>query len=206
MGKEGQNYWVSRGGRCRLTAPEHLRPSGPDETGEFLALNGVKRELEQLLDKDFDGEDAYDGEEENNVEDLDDIGSLYSPSVNPDDDRDKELFGDHDILDEEGDAILEHAGDDDEDQAAEGDSKNLERSLQQKKKRRFTLFQSIQHFSKNPKICFPQISAEKCAPHPKSSCIFYRSALVLMKFLQTHRIFFHICNRAAAFMHIWSIK
>ena len=74
------------------------------------------------------------------------------------------------------------------------------------KKRRFTLFQSIQHFSKNPKICFPQISAEKCAPHPKSSCIFYRSALVLMKFLQTHSIFFHICNRAAAFMHIWSIK
>ena len=75
-----------------------------------------------------------------------------------------------------------------------------------RKKSRFTLFQSIQHFSKNPKICFPQISAEKCAPHPKSSCIFYRSALVLMKFLQTHRIFFHICNRAAAFMHIWSIK
>ena len=127
VGKEGQNYWVSRGGRCRLTAPEHLRPSGPDETGEFLALNGVKRELEQLLDKDFDGEDAYDGEEENNVEDLDDIGSLYSPSVNPDDDRDKELFGDHDILDEEGDVILEQAGDNDEGQAAEGDPKDSKR-------------------------------------------------------------------------------
>ena len=87
VGKEGSNYWVSRGGRCRLTAPEHLQPSGPDETGEFLAMNGVKQELDQLLQADFDNDEAYGSEDEGNPGDLDDIDSPYSPSNNPVDDE-----------------------------------------------------------------------------------------------------------------------
>ncbi|CAE6950397.1 GIP [Symbiodinium sp. CCMP2592] len=35
VGREGNNDWISRNGRCRLTAPEHLRPSGPEEVGEY---------------------------------------------------------------------------------------------------------------------------------------------------------------------------
>ena len=128
MGKEGQNYWVSRGGRCRLTAPEHLRPSGPDETGEFLAMNEVKRELEQLLGRDFDGEEAYGTEEDDKAADLDDIDSLYSPSANPEADHDHEQFPeDHDILDEEGDVIVEEAARKEEGRDDEEDSKDSKR-------------------------------------------------------------------------------
>ena len=89
VGREGNNYWVARGGRCRLTAPEHLRPSGPDETGEFLAMNGVKRELEQLFQTDFDDDEAYRG----GIED-------YSPSVGPakDEDMAKKDFDNGDVL------------------------------------------------------------------------------------------------------------
>ena len=122
VGKEGSNYWVSRGGRCRLTAPEHLRPSGPDETGEFLAMNGVKRELDQLLQVDFDNDEAYCSEDEDSPGDLDDIGSEYAPSNNPVDDEEmaEEYDGNKDELDkgdldDEGDVILEPPDDHDND-------------------------------------------------------------------------------------------
>ena len=114
MGKEGNNYWVSRAGRCRLTAPEHLRPSGPDETGEFLAMSNVKRELEQLLNNDFDEKDGHTSEEEDEVGGLDDIGTLYAPSENPGEDEDmgrdhaaKRGAIDRDNHDEEGDVIFD---------------------------------------------------------------------------------------------------
>ena len=112
---------------CRLTAPEHLRPSGPDETGEFLAMNGVKRELEQLLQTDFDDDEAYRSEEGDEANGIDDIGSLYSPSVNPAEDEEmieehhgdeeEPLKGDHD---EEGDVVFEPTYDD-----AAGNNQNL---------------------------------------------------------------------------------
>ncbi|CAE7554203.1 GIP, partial [Symbiodinium pilosum] len=57
VGREGPNYWIAQGGRCRLTSPEHLRPSGPEESGEFLSMAGVKREVELLLQEDLDNED-----------------------------------------------------------------------------------------------------------------------------------------------------
>ena len=110
VGKEGNNYWVSRGGRCRLTAPEHLRPSGPEETGEFIAMNQLKRELDCLLSQDPDDGHMYiDGEE-------DDLGTLYSPSDNPvdggddleldDEEANKEDIGDYE-RDGDGDAVFE---------------------------------------------------------------------------------------------------
>ncbi|CAE7427315.1 GIP, partial [Symbiodinium pilosum] len=125
VGREGNNYWVSRGGRCRLTAPEHLhlRPSGPDETGEFLAMGQVKRELDQLLNQDFDKNDTYasDDEEGNDVED--DIGTLYSPSENHEDgaevediEEDGRSGQDNEpcAVDDEGDEILELLPDQDD--------------------------------------------------------------------------------------------
>ena len=35
------SYSVSRNGRCRLTAAEHLRASGPEEIGEYLTMKGL---------------------------------------------------------------------------------------------------------------------------------------------------------------------
>ena len=114
VGKEGRNYWVSRGGRRRLTAPEHLRPSEPDETGEFLAMNEVKRELDRLLNQDFDGGEAYANEGTDSAAELDDVGTLYSPSANPGEEDDLEIdhegAEDHDghrKVDDEGDEILD---------------------------------------------------------------------------------------------------
>ena len=119
VGREGNNYWVARSGRCRLTAPEHLRPSGPDETGEFLAMNGVKRELEQLLQTDFDDDEAYRGEEGDRADGIEDIDSLYSPSMGPAEDEDmaEKDFNSGDVIakgdyDKDGDAIFEPAYDD----------------------------------------------------------------------------------------------
>ena len=117
VGREGNNYWVSRGGRCRLTAPEHLRPSGPDETGEFLAMGEMKRELEQLLNQDFDGEEVYDGSEGDNDSDVDGIESLYSPSEQRGDGGDDEEHkGEEDCdeepgaVDDDGDQVLQDLG------------------------------------------------------------------------------------------------
>ena len=62
VGREGENYWISRNGRCRLTASEHLRPSGPEEVGEYLRIKGAQAEVEKLLEVDLDAEDTYDGE------------------------------------------------------------------------------------------------------------------------------------------------
>ena len=45
VGREGPNYWVAHGGRCRLTSPEHLRPSGPEESGEFLSTQRFQKPL-----------------------------------------------------------------------------------------------------------------------------------------------------------------
>ena len=104
-GKEGQNYWVARGGRRRLTAPEHLRASGPEETGEFLAMNGVQRELEQLLSQDFDGDEPYGDLDDDGGDGLDDVGSLYSPSENEAENKDIEIDGEGEI-DKDGEGIF----------------------------------------------------------------------------------------------------
>ena len=58
VGREGSNYWISRNGRCRLTAPEHLRPSGPEEIGEYLRVRGAQAEVEKLLEMDLDADET----------------------------------------------------------------------------------------------------------------------------------------------------
>ncbi|CAE7733722.1 GIP [Symbiodinium sp. CCMP2592] len=80
VGREGDNYWISRGGRCRLTAPEHLRPSGPEEVGEFFRLKGAQQEVEKLVQADFDAEETFDFEEPDADMAADDHLSDYWPS------------------------------------------------------------------------------------------------------------------------------
>ncbi|OLQ00470.1 Copia protein [Symbiodinium microadriaticum] len=90
VGREGSNYWISRNGRCRLTAPEHLRPSGPEEIGEYLRVRGAQAEVEKLLEMDLDADETYveeaPPEEQEMVLDSDDefiaagIPSEFAPS------------------------------------------------------------------------------------------------------------------------------
>ena len=77
VGRQGNNYWVSRNGRCRLTAPEHLRASGPEELGEYLTMKGVREEVEKLLEADPDDPEVFNDEEEM----ADDHLSDYEPSL-----------------------------------------------------------------------------------------------------------------------------
>ena len=82
VGQEGGSYWIARGGRCRLTAPEHLRPSGPEESGEYLSMAGVKHEVEKLLSQDLDAAETYEDEDDEAMDDEDpaDHMSDYVPS------------------------------------------------------------------------------------------------------------------------------
>ena len=70
VGREGDNYWISRNGRCRLTAAEHLRPSGPEEVGEYLRMKGAQAEVEKLLEADFDDENTFDAEKFDTDDDM----------------------------------------------------------------------------------------------------------------------------------------
>ena len=38
IGYEGVNAWVTRGGRCVLCAPEHLRLATPEELGQAFSI------------------------------------------------------------------------------------------------------------------------------------------------------------------------
>ena len=77
VGKQGASYWVSRNRRCRLTAAEHLRASGPEEIGEYLTMKGVKDEVNRLLSMDPDDPETWgEGDEKEANDHLSD----YSPS------------------------------------------------------------------------------------------------------------------------------
>ncbi|OLP75510.1 Copia protein [Symbiodinium microadriaticum] len=60
VGKEGGNLWLSKSGRCRLTSPEHVRPTTPEEVGELLAMKGTQKEVEKLLEYDPDDDQHFD--------------------------------------------------------------------------------------------------------------------------------------------------
>ena len=55
IGREGHNYWVARGGRCLLVAPEHLREARHEEVSEGLRIRVAMRELKQLMEAEDDG-------------------------------------------------------------------------------------------------------------------------------------------------------
>ena len=51
IGQEGHNFWVARGGRCLLAAPEHLRLAQHEEVSEMLRLKTSMAELRKVLSK-----------------------------------------------------------------------------------------------------------------------------------------------------------
>ena len=54
IGNEGSNVWAARGGRCILAASEHLRPAEHEEVSEMLRLKAALKEVEQVMDKEFE--------------------------------------------------------------------------------------------------------------------------------------------------------
>ena len=73
IGREGQNYWAARGGRCLLVAPEHLRTAHHEEVSETLRLKISMLGLKKLMEAEDDSimDDELDGvDEQPAVEDL----------------------------------------------------------------------------------------------------------------------------------------
>ncbi|OLP81847.1 Copia protein [Symbiodinium microadriaticum] len=85
VGKEGGNYWVSKGGRCRLTSAEHLRPTTAEEVGALLSMRSTQREVERLLDHDPDADEAYEeddqGELHGSGDDMSWMGDEMAPDI-----------------------------------------------------------------------------------------------------------------------------
>ncbi|CAE7462138.1 GIP [Symbiodinium sp. CCMP2456] len=52
VGAEGQNLWVSKGGRCLLCAPEHLRPAEAEEISELLRVRASMDDVQAIIDED----------------------------------------------------------------------------------------------------------------------------------------------------------
>ena len=62
VGQEGDNFWVSRGGRCLLCAREHLRQAESEELGSLFQARTMKEDLLRLIqniDRDDGDEDIY---------------------------------------------------------------------------------------------------------------------------------------------------
>lgn len=62
IGREGQNYWLARGGRCLLCAPEHLWPAQHEEVSEGLRLKLAMRELKELMKNEVEWHAVGDGD------------------------------------------------------------------------------------------------------------------------------------------------
>ena len=52
IGREGSNYWLARGGRCVLAAPEHVRAAKHEEVSEMLRMRLALNEVRDLMDRD----------------------------------------------------------------------------------------------------------------------------------------------------------
>ncbi|CAE7640576.1 RE2, partial [Symbiodinium sp. KB8] len=59
IGHEGQNTWVSFAGRCHLCAPEHLRRASAEEVGGLFSLEATRKDLERLVQADFDDPELF---------------------------------------------------------------------------------------------------------------------------------------------------
>ena len=68
IGRQHENYWIARGGRCFLCAPEHVRQASPEELGGLFALRATHEDLQRLIERDHDDEDIF---EEGDVDQAD---------------------------------------------------------------------------------------------------------------------------------------
>ena len=80
IGQEGVNVWVTRGGRCVLCAPEHVRLATGEELGQAFNLQVAQQDLDKLLNADSEDEEMFaaaeagDRDEDEGGEDEDDGG------------------------------------------------------------------------------------------------------------------------------------
>ena len=86
IGRQQENYWIARGGRCFLCAPEHVRGASPEELGGLFALRATREDLQRLIERGHDDEDAF-IEEEPGDYDIDD----YAPTEDEDATMEEEL-------------------------------------------------------------------------------------------------------------------
>ena len=78
IGAEGQNHWLSRGGKCLLCAPEHLRPAGAEEISELLKVRASIKDVEDILDGGGKNLKAYEVQDEDDEhDDLDELMADY---------------------------------------------------------------------------------------------------------------------------------
>ena len=59
IGDEGTNLWITRGGRCVLCAPEHVRLATAEELGQAFSLRAARDDLDRLLNADNDEEEMF---------------------------------------------------------------------------------------------------------------------------------------------------
>ena len=98
IGRQQDNYWIARGGRCQLCAPEHIRPASPEELGGLFALRATQADLQRLIENDHDDEETYQPDEDIADEDDDIFGDLGDMSVDEAADPDELLeFPNEDI-------------------------------------------------------------------------------------------------------------
>ncbi|OLQ15724.1 Copia protein [Symbiodinium microadriaticum] len=63
IGDEGTNLWITRGGRCVLCAPEHVRLATAEELGQAFSLRAARDDLDRLLNADNDDEEVFPADE-----------------------------------------------------------------------------------------------------------------------------------------------
>ncbi|CAE7697802.1 RE1 [Symbiodinium microadriaticum] len=94
LGSESGNWWISHGGRCYLTAEEHMRPATAEEIGDLMNSRVARADLEKLLAGDQDDPNNYNPEEDgdggDNVDinvDAEDMDMDLQPEEPEQDDR-----------------------------------------------------------------------------------------------------------------------
>ena len=112
-----------------MTAPEHLRCSGPEEVGEFLTMRNAKEEVTKLLAMDVDDPETYeDGS----------IGEDYREALKRKGDE-QEHFSDYEFSDDEflaRDAVILDPEGDLEMPAASDEQASIKHVLPSKRMRR----------------------------------------------------------------------
>ena len=100
IGRQHENYWIARGGRCFLCAPEHVRQASPEELGGLFALRATREDLQRLIERDHDEEDIF---EEGDVDEAD----IEMPTEIADDSELQAIIDDLSVDEEPGEESLE---------------------------------------------------------------------------------------------------
>ena len=110
IGEEGSNLWVTRGGRCILCAPEHVRLATSEELGEAFSLRAARDDLDRLLHADQEDENIFDED----GEPIDDGGGTGY------------IDYDDEVMEDIEEMALDHEGDG---QQQRGQRRDLERTV-----------------------------------------------------------------------------